>query len=63
METDNLEGIVYNQTIYDICYEQTVSHPQKCIDNNMIQYYIKSYREMMGGNEGIHGIKKKDEGK
>jgi hypothetical protein len=59
METDNLEGIVYDQTIYDICYEQTVSYLQKCIDNDIIQNYIKSYREMMGGNEGIHGIKKK----
>ena len=59
METDNLEGIVYNQTIYDICYEQTVSYLQKCIDNDLIQNYIKSYREIMGGNEVIHGIKKK----
>jgi hypothetical protein len=58
-ENDNLEGIVYDQIIYDICLEQTVSYIQKCIDNNFIHLYIKSYREMMGTNEVIHGIKKK----
>jgi hypothetical protein len=59
MENNNLEGMVYDQTIYDICYEQTVSYLQKCIDNYITQNYIKSYREILGGNEGIHGIKKK----
>jgi hypothetical protein len=59
METDNLKEIVYDQTIYDICYEQSVNFYQKCLENYFMQNGIKSYREIMGGNEGIHGINKK----
>jgi len=54
METDNSEGI-----LYDICCEQSISFIQKCMENYFMQEGIKSYREILGGNEGIHGIKKK----
>ena len=61
MENDNLEGIVYDRTFYDICYEQSVSLYQKSMENYFEQNIVRSFRKLMGGNEGIHRIKNNNE--
>jgi hypothetical protein len=62
MENDNSEGF-YNQTIYNIVYDQTINLLQMSwedySENLSRKLLMARFRERMGGNEIIHGINKK----
>jgi hypothetical protein len=63
MENETLEQLTRDQIIYRIVYDQTCNLLEKSFDDWLDQEFkknmIKIYRERIGGNEVIHGIKKK----
>ena len=63
MENETLEQLRYDQIIYRIVYDQTCNLLEKpfvdWLDQEFKKNMIKFYRERIGDNKFIHGIKQK----